>query len=126
MQSLGLRWLALSAGDLAPLLLQGMITLHNQLDWERLEPFLRRSKRFEPGAESEPPRDFIHVTQSLVQGKLLLREGLGDSSFPYADEVTPSTSPPVSGWVTTSATTRRGARRAAARGRRRATPSSSS
>lgn len=125
-EALGLRWLAQGAGDLAQFLLKGTISLHNQLDWERLEPFLRRSKRLKPGAGTDPPRDCFTITQSLVHGKLLLRKGLVDSSLPYADGVTPTTSPPVSGWATTSATTRRGAGRVATRGRGRAAPASSS
>ena len=125
METLGFHWLALGAGDLAPFLLKGMVTLHNRLDWAQLDPFLRRNKRPEPGLESEPPREFVHVTHTLVQGQLLLREGLGDSSLPYAEGVTPSTSPPGSGWATSSATTRRGAHRGAPRSRGRAVPTTS-
>lgn len=101
------------------------MALDNRLDWVQLDPFLRRNKRSEPGLESEPPREFVHVTHTLVQGQLLLREGLGDPSLPYAEGVTPSTSPPGSGWATSSATTRRGAHRGAPRSRGRAVPTSS-
>lgn len=104
---LGLPWLCMDAAPQAESVLRAMCYLHNQLDWENLTPFLSRNKRIEPGAESSPTRGFVYCTRTLVQGALLLREGLGDATLPYADGVHPSSSPPLSGQVAAGVTSRR-------------------
>ncbi|GAB0493381.1 hypothetical protein MMPV_004663 [Pyropia vietnamensis] len=107
--TLGVEWFTQGLGDQVSTTLVAMTALHNQLDWENIKPYLRRSKRSEPGAEMDPPRDFVHCTRGAVQGNLLLCEGLGDPELPYAEGVYRTTPAPPSGWAVSgrAAATRR-------------------
>ncbi|GAB0498239.1 hypothetical protein MMPV_009580 [Pyropia vietnamensis] len=117
--TLGVEWFTQGLGDQVSTTLVAMTALHNQLDWENIKPYLRRSKRSEPGAEMDPPRDFVHCTRGAVQGNLLLCEGLGDPELPYAEGVYRTTPAPPSGWAVSgrAAATRRESRRVVPRGR---------
>ncbi|GAB0498237.1 hypothetical protein MMPV_009578 [Pyropia vietnamensis] len=107
--TLGVEWFTQGLGDQVSTTLVAMTALHNELDWENIKPYLRRSKRSEPGAEMDPPRDFVHCTRGAVQGNLLLCEGLGDPELPYAEGVYRTTPAPPSGWAVSgrAAATRR-------------------
>ena len=75
--------------------LSELLDLHQSLDWAAAGPYLARRV----GAEDDgAARAFFHCDKRLVDGRIVLHEGLGDPSYPYAAGVTATSAPPESGW----------------------------
>ena len=83
------------AGPDAHAYLSKLLDPHQSLDWEAAGPELARRVG---GEDDEAARAFVHYDKCLMGGCTALREGLGDTTYPYAAGVTATSPPPESGW----------------------------
>ena len=80
--------------------LSELVELHQSLDWAAAGPYLARRVGVE---DEEAAREFVHCDKRLVDGRIGIPEGLGDTSYPYAAGGTATSAPPESGWGATGA-----------------------
>ena len=74
--------------------LRDLLDLHQSLDWAAAGPKLARRV---DGQDDEAAREFLHRDKSFVDCRIGLREGLSDTSYLYAANVTSTSAPPESG-----------------------------
>ena len=75
--------------------LRDLLEFHQSLDWAAAGTYLSRRVGGEDGGAA---RAFVHCDKRLVDGRIGLHEGLGDTSYPYAAGLTATSAPPETGW----------------------------
>ena len=71
--------------------LSELLDLHQSFDWAAAGPYLARRVG---GEDDGAAGAFFHSDKRLVDGRIGLHEGLGDTSYPYAAGVTARSAPP--------------------------------
>jgi len=71
--------------------LSELVDIRQSLDWAAAAPYLARRVS---GEDDEAARAFLQCDKRLVDGRIGLREGLGDTSYPYAAGVMSTSAPP--------------------------------
>jgi len=87
--------LAEGADPEAQAYLSEFLDLFLSLDWAAAGPYLARRVG---GEDDEAARALVHCDKRLVDGRIGLHEGLGDTSYPFAAGLMATSAPPESGW----------------------------